>query len=161
LFKAIDEFPSSRVIFTMPNSDTDNKIISEMIDGYVKNNPGRAKSFISLGQLRYMSAITNVNIVLGNSSSGLIEVPVFNKPTVNIGTRQKGRLRASSVIDCEENATSISSAIDKALSEDFQKSLGHVHHPYKSGNASKAISKTLKSFNLDGILAKGFYDLKL
>ena len=161
LFKAIDEFPSSRVIFTMPNSDTDNKMIGEMIDGYVKSNPGRAKSFLSLGQLRYLSAITNVSVVLGNSSSGLIEVPVFNKPTVNIGDRQKGRLRASSVIDCEENATSISSAIDKVLSEDFQKSLGQVHHPYKSGNASKAISKTLKSFNLDGILAKGFYDLKL
>ena len=161
LFKAIDEFPSSRVIFTMPNSDTDNKIISEMIDGYVKNNPGRAKSFLSLGQLRYLSAITNVSVVLGNSSSGLIEVPVFNKPTVNIGDRQKGRLRASSVIDCEENVTSISSAIDKALSEDFQKTLRQVHHPYKSGDASKTISKTLKSFNLDGILAKGFCDLKL
>ena len=161
LLKAIDEFPSSRVIFTMPNSDTENKIIVEMIDGYVKNNPGRAKSFLSLGQLRYLSAITNVSVVLGNSSSGLTEVPVFNKPTVNIGDRQKGRLRASSVIDCEENVTSISSAIDKALSEDFQKTLGQVHHPYKSGDASKTISKTLKSFNLDGILAKGFYDLKL
>ena len=70
LFKAIDKFPSSRVIFTMPNSDTDNKIIGEMIDGYVKNDPGRAKSFLSLGQLRYLSAITNVSVVLGNSSSG-------------------------------------------------------------------------------------------
>ena len=127
----------------------------------IKSNPGRAKSFLSLGQLRYLSAITNVSVVLGNSSSGLIEVPVFNKPTVNIGDRQKGRLRASSVIDCEENVTSISSAIDKALSEGFQKTLGQVHHPYKSGDASKTISKTLKSFNLDGILAKGFYDLKL
>jgi UDP-N-acetylglucosamine 2-epimerase len=130
-----------------------------MINGYVKHNPDRATSFLSLGQLRYVSAIANVDIVLGNSSSGLIEVPVFNKPTVNIGTRQKGRLRASSVIDCEENATSISSAIDKALSEDFQKSLGQVLHPYKSGNASRAISKTLKSFNLAGVLVKEFYDL--
>ena len=108
--------------------------------------------------MRYLSAITNVSVVLGNSSSGLIEVPVFNKPTVNIGDRQKGRLRASSVIDCEENVTSISSAIDRALSEDFQKTLGQVHHPYKSGNASKAINKTLKSFNLDGVLVKEFYD---
>ena len=86
---------------------------------------------------------------------------MFNKPTVNIGDRQKGRLRASSVIDCEENVASISSAIDRALSEVFQKTLGQVHHPYKSGDASKTISKTLKSFNLDGILAKGFYDLRL
>jgi GDP/UDP-N,N'-diacetylbacillosamine 2-epimerase (hydrolysing) len=132
-----------------------------MIDDYVKRNLGRAKSFISLGQLKYLSAIKNVNIVLGNSSSGLIEVPIFNKPTVNIGDRQKGRLRASSVIDCDENATSISLAIKKAFSKDFQKTLGQVHHPYKSGNASKAISKTLKRFNLDGVLTKEFYDLKL
>jgi len=159
LFKAIDEFPSSHIIFTMPNSDMGNKIIGQMIDSYVKNNPDRAKSFISLGQLRYMSAITNVNIVLGNSSSGLMEVPLFNKPTVNIGTRQKGRLRASSIIDCEENVSSISSAIDKALSKDFQKTLGQVHHPYKSGNSSKTINKTLKSFNLEGVLVKEFYDL--
>jgi UDP-hydrolysing UDP-N-acetyl-D-glucosamine 2-epimerase len=158
LFKAIDEFPSSQIIFTMPNSDTGNKIIGQLIDSYVKNNPCRAKSFLSLGQVRYLSAITNVNIVLGNSSSGLMEVPLFNKPTVNIGTRQKGRLRASSVIDCEENTKSISSAIIKALSEDFQKTLGQVDHPYKSGNASKAISKVLKSFNLDGVLVKEFYD---
>jgi UDP-hydrolysing UDP-N-acetyl-D-glucosamine 2-epimerase len=158
IFKAIDEFPSSRVLFTMPNSDKDNKIIGKMIDGYIKKNPDRAKSFISLGQLRYLSAIKNVDIVLGNSSSGLTEVPIFNKPTVNIGDRQKGRLRASSVIDCEENVKSISLAINKALSEDFQKTLGQVHHPYKSGNASKAISKILKSFNLDGVLVKEFYD---
>ena len=131
-----------------------------MIDSYIKRNPDRAKSFISLGQLRYLSAIKNVNIILGNSSSGLTEVPIFNKPTVNIGDRQKGRLRASSVIDCEENVKSISLAINKALSEDFQKSLGDVYHPYKSGNASKEISKTLKNFNLDGILAKKFYNLK-
>jgi UDP-hydrolysing UDP-N-acetyl-D-glucosamine 2-epimerase len=158
ILKAIDEFPSSRVLFTMPNSDKDNKIIGKMIDGYIKRNSGRAKSFISLGQLRYLSAIKNVDVVLGNSSSGLTEVPIFNKPTVNIGDRQKGRLRASSVIDCEENVKSISLAINKALSEDFQKTLGQVHHPYKSGNASKAISKILKSFNLDGVLVKEFYD---
>ena len=160
ILKAIDEFPSSRVLFTMPNSDKDNKIIGKMIDGYINRDSGRAKSFISLGQLRYLSVIKNVDIVLGNSSSGLTEVPVFNKPTVNIGDRQKGRLRASSIIDCEENVKSISLAIDKALSEDFQKSLGDIYHPYKSGNASKAISKTLKNFNLDGVLTKEFYNLK-
>jgi GDP/UDP-N,N'-diacetylbacillosamine 2-epimerase (hydrolysing) len=144
----------------MPNSDKDNKIIGKMIDGYINRDSGRAKSFISLGQLRYLSVIKNVDIVLGNSSSGLTEVPVFNKPTVNIGARQKGRLRASSIIDCEENVKSLSLAIDKALSEDFQKSLGDIDHPYKSGNASKAISKTLKNFNLDGVLIKKFYNLK-
>jgi GDP/UDP-N,N'-diacetylbacillosamine 2-epimerase (hydrolysing) len=160
LFNAIDEFPSSRVIFTMPNSDTGNTIISKMIDDYVKKNPRRAKSFLSLGQLRYLSAIKNVNVVLGNSSSGLIEVPVFNKPTVNIGDRQKGRLRASSVIDCEEKHKAISQAISKALSENFQKTLRQIHHPYKSGNSSQAISKVLKNFKLDGILAKEFCDLK-
>jgi UDP-N-acetylglucosamine 2-epimerase (non-hydrolysing)/GDP/UDP-N,N'-diacetylbacillosamine 2-epimerase (hydrolysing) len=160
LFKAIDEFPSARVIFTMPNSDADNKIICKMINGYVKNNSSRAKSFLSLGQLRYLSAIENVNIVLGNSSSGLIEVPVFKKPTVNIGDRQKGRLRASSVIDCKEEHKAISQAINKALSENFQKTLRQVHHPYKSGNASKAIIEVLKSFKLDGVLAKEFCDLK-
>ena len=161
IFKSLDEFSSSRIIFTKPNSDTNNKIIGDMIDDYVKNNPDRAISFISLGQQRYFSAIKNADVVLGNSSSGLLEAPVFNKPTVNIGDRQKGRLRASSVIDCEEKAELISQAINRALSKDFQKSLSQIQNPYRAGNASKAISKTLKGFDLDRILIKDFFDLKL
>jgi len=161
IFKAMDEFSSSRIIFTKPNSDTNNQIIGEMIDDYVKNNPDRTKSFVSLGQLRYLSAINNVDVVLGNSSSGLLEAPVFNKPTVNIGDRQKGRLRASSVIDCEEKSELIIQAINQVLSKDFQNSLSQIQNPYRVGNASKTISKTLKSFDLDRVLIKEFHDLKL
>jgi UDP-hydrolysing UDP-N-acetyl-D-glucosamine 2-epimerase len=161
IFKALNEFPSSRIIFTKPNSDTNNKIIGDMIDEYVKNNPDRTKSFVSMGHLKYFSAIKNIDVVLGNSSSGLLEAPVFNKPTINIGDRQKGRLKASSVIDCEEKAELISQALNQALSKDFQNSLSHIQNPYRGGNASKSISKTLKSFDLDGILIKKFHDLKL
>ena len=160
IFKALKDYPSSRVIFTMANSDSKNKIIGEMIDSYVKNNHERAKYFISLGQLKYLSAVKHVNVVLGNSSSGLIEVPAFKKPTVNIGNRQKGRLRASSVIDCTEDNKAISEAIKKALSENFQKTLMQIQHPYDRAETSRVISNTLKNFSLDRILEKGFCDLK-
>lgn len=160
ILKALDGFTSSRIIFTMPNSDAKNKIIREMIEDYVKSHPERTKSFLSLGQAKYLSAVKYVNIILGNSSSGLIEAPVFKKPTVNIGFRQKGRLKASSVIDCTEDYKAISQAINKALSDDFQKSLEQVYHPYEGKDTSRKIKNVLKEIQLEAILKKGFCDLK-
>ncbi len=160
LFQALDNFPDAKIIFTKPNSDTDGRIIIQMLDDYVKKQPNRAKAYISMGQLAYLSAIKHVDIIIGNSSSGLIEVPAMKKPTVNIGERQRGRLRAASVIDCDNTAAAIMAAIKKALSQDFQNLLPNVISPYCGGNASFQIKKYLKSVDLEGILMKRFYDLE-
>ena len=143
----------------MPNADHNSKIIYDEITSFVKKNKN-AIAFKSLGSLKYLSCLKLCNVVLGNSSSGLIEVPAFHKPTVNIGNRQKGRLKASSVIDCSEDYKEISYAIEQALSEDFQKSLTQIHNFYEKKATSKIIKDTLKVFSLDRILEKGFYDLK-
>lgn len=160
LFNAFDYFPQARVIFTKPNSDTDGRLISQMIDEYVETHKERAIAFTSLGQLRYLSAIRHVDVVIGNSSSGLIEVPFFKKPTVNIGARQSGRLKAASVIDCMETSEDITRAISIALSAEFQKILKQGNSPYGSGNVSKRIVEVLKEANLDNIIMKKFYNIE-
>ncbi len=159
LLRALDQFPDASIIFTKPNADTDGRILIEMMDEYVENHSDRVRAFTSLGQTLYLSAIKNADVVIGNSSSGLIEVPAFKKATVNIGDRQKGRLKASSVIDCEENEMHITEAIYKALSPEFQDSLCNVYSPYGEGNASRRIKEQLKAVNLDRITIKEFYDL--
>jgi len=161
LLGALDQFPEASIIFTKPNADTNGRVLIRMIDEYVKKQPGRAKAFTSMGQLLYLSAIKNADVVIGNSSSGITEVPALNKPTVNVGNRQKGRLRASSVIDCEENEEQIISAIQTALSTEFQASLRQLPSPYGDGNSSILIKERLKTVALKGIIAKKFYDLEL
>ena len=158
LFTALDHFPDARIIFTKSNSDTDGRIIGQMIDRYVAERPARAIAVTSLGQLRYISAIKHMDIVIGNSSSGLIEVPFMKKPTINIGDRQRGRLNALSVIDCDETAEQIISAVNKALSPDFLSSLSEVASPYGEGNSSPRIKALLKTVDLDGILMKRFHE---
>ena len=160
LIEALDNLNETKLIFTMPNSDTDGRVIFQMIEKFVKKHPN-ANAFTSLGQLRYLSCIKYVDGVVGNSSSGLAEVPTFKKGTINIGDRQKGRLKAESVIDCEANKKSISSAIQKLYSAEFQAKLKTVKNPYGSGGASTAILKILESVSLDGILKKEFYNINL
>ena len=99
ILDALDNFKDLKVIFTKANSDTDGRIINKMIDEYVIKNKGKAKAFTSLGQLKYYSTIKYTDFVLGNSSSGILEVPTFKKPTINIGDRQKGRIQAFSIIN--------------------------------------------------------------
>jgi UDP-N-acetylglucosamine 2-epimerase (non-hydrolysing)/GDP/UDP-N,N'-diacetylbacillosamine 2-epimerase (hydrolysing) len=159
LLRALEHFPDASIIFTKPNADTNGRILIKMIDEYVENHPAQARAFISLGQTLYLSAVKNADVVIGNSSSGLVEVPALKKATVNIGDRQKGRLRAGSVIDCEEDEKQIIAAIHKALSPEFQDSLCDVVSPYGEGNASLRIKEQLKAVNLDGITIKEFYDL--
>ena len=101
LLKSLDKLNETTLIFTKPNSDKDGGIIIELIDDYVSQNHEKAVCFTSLGQLRYLSALQYVNVVVGNSSSGIYEVPIFKKPTINIGDRQKGRIMPKSVINCE------------------------------------------------------------
>lgn len=160
LLHALDELNDLRIIFTKANSDTDGRVINQMIDDYVAKNKGRAKAFVSLGQLRYLSAMKYVAAVVGNSSSGILEAPSIPVATVNIGDRQKGRIKAESVIDCETKSEEIVKAIRIALSDDFQEKVKTVKSPYGDGNVSDKIIKHIKSFlNKPLDLKKTFYDI--
>ncbi len=159
LLKALDFFPLAKIIFTKPNSDTDGRIIISLIDQYVEKNKGRSISFISMGQLRYLSALKLVDLIIGNSSSGLIEVPSFKKPTVNIGDRQEGRIAARSVINCGISSEEIVKSIELALSKDFQSSLKNLVNPYDNGNSSEEIIRIIKNIPLIPLLKKKFFDL--
>jgi GDP/UDP-N,N'-diacetylbacillosamine 2-epimerase (hydrolysing) len=160
LLIALDKFQDTNIIFTKPNSDTDGRVIIQLIDDYVKNNSQKAIAFTSLGQLRYLAAIQFMDVVVGNSSSGLIEVPSFKKATINIGDRQQGRVKAASVIDCEPDNKDIENAIKKALSEEFKKELKFSKNPYGDKNSSILIVDVLKSIDLNDIIKKQFYNLK-
>ncbi|WP_181403240.1 UDP-N-acetylglucosamine 2-epimerase [Aliarcobacter cryaerophilus] len=160
LLDAIDELEDTNIIFTKANSDTDGRVINQMIDEYVTKNSHKSIVFTSLGQLRYLSALQYVDAVVGNSSSGLAEAPSFRIGTINIGDRQKGRIKASSVIDCEPNKDSILKSFEKLYSKEFQETLKTTINPYGNGCASKKIVEILKSVDLGNILKKSFYDLR-
>lgn len=159
LLDFIDELEETNIIFTKANSDTNGRVINQMIDEYVAKNSHKAIGFTSLGQLRYLSALQYVDAVVGNSSSGLLEAPSFKKATINIGDRQKGRIKASSVIGCEPNKRSLKEAFDKLYSKGFQKKLSVVVNPYGNGIASQVILKILENIDFKNILKKTFYDL--
>lgn len=161
LLLALDEFPNLRIIFTKSNADSGGTKINAMIDEYTKNNSERAVAFYSLGAKRYLSAIKYANVVIGNSSSGIIETPSFKTPTVNIGDRQKGRIQAENIINCEPNKDVICSSIKKALSDTFCSTLKEVKSPYGNGNTSKLIITKIKEFlsKEDFCLKRRFYDI--
>ena len=159
ILNALDSLKDTHFIFTGANADNGGKIINEMAQSYCLKNPEKAIFAISLGQLRYLSAIKHADIVLGNSSSGICEVPSLKKATINIGNRQKGRIKAPSIIDTKCDKSKILKAIKKAYSKDFQAKLKSVKNPYGSGFASKKIIKVLENIKLNGILKKKFYDL--
>ena len=161
LLDAIDELEDTNIIFTKANSDTDGRVINQMIDEYVTKNSNKSIVFTSLGQLRYLSALQYVDAMVGNSSSGLAEAPSFKIGTINIGDRQKGRIKASSVIECEPNKDSILKSFEKLYSKEFQETLKTTINPYGDGCASKKIVEILKSVDLKNILKKSFYDLKV
>ncbi len=130
-----------------------------MIDEYVSSNSYKSVAFTSLGQLRYLSALQYVDAVVGNSSSGLTEAPSFKIATINIGDRQKGRIMADSVIDCDVTKSSIENAFKKLYSKEFRGGLVKVKNPYGSGGASLEIKNILKTIDLKNILKKSFYDI--
>jgi GDP/UDP-N,N'-diacetylbacillosamine 2-epimerase (hydrolysing) len=158
LLAALDELQDTRLIFTMPNADTDGRALFEMIRQFVETHSS-ACAFTSLGQLRYLSCIKEVDGVIGNSSSGLAEVPSFHKATVNIGDRQRGRLKAESVIDCAPERAAITAALQKLYSAEFQAMLPAVKNPYGEGGAAEKIVPILRDIALDGLLKKSFYDI--
>ena len=158
LLNSIDELEDTNIIFTKSNSDTDGRVINQMIDAYVSRN-NNAVSFISMGQVRYLSALKFVDAVVGNSSSGLTEAPIFGIGTINIGDRQKGRINLVSVINCNPTKESISNAFNELYSERFQKVLSIVKSPYGNGGTSEKIKNIVKNFDLKNILKKSFYDV--
>ncbi len=160
ILAALDRFPQICWIFTLPNADMESRVIIKSIEEYVKKNPGRTFLFSSLGQLRYLSLMRNSIVMVGNSSSGIIEAPSFKLPVVNIGSRQKGRIMAKNIINvtsCEENK--IVHAIDKAISEKFRGLLKVLENPYGGGNVSKRVINVLKKVSLTDKFRKHFYDL--
>jgi GDP/UDP-N,N'-diacetylbacillosamine 2-epimerase (hydrolysing) len=158
LLAALAELKNTNLIFTMPNADTDGRALIEMVHQFVAQHP-HARAYTSLGQLRYLSCIAQVDGVVGNSSSGLAEVPSFKKGTVNIGDRQRGRLQAESVINCAPARRGIGTALATLYDADFQASLSQVRNPYGEGGASERVVKIIKQIELNGIAKKSFYDL--
>lgn len=159
LLNALDTLTNTHIIFTKANSDTDGRIINKLIDDYVNSNPSKSVAFASLGQLRFLSALQYVDGVVGNSSSGLAEAPSFKIGTINIGDRQKGRIKASSVIDAEPDYQSILKAIEHLYSDSFKETLITTKNPYGEGSASSEIIQIIKNTSLKHILKKSFFDL--
>ena len=144
ILAALERFPQASVAFTYPNADTGGRALISAIDAFVKKHPQRARAFVSLGQQRYLSLMREADVVVGNSSSGLIEAPALRKAVVNVGDRQRGRLKAASVIDAAEDADAIASAVTRALSAPFRETLRGVQSLYGAGDAGGAIAAQLK-----------------
>ncbi len=159
LLAALDAFPDAHIVFTLPNADPGGRAIIPALEAYVARHLDRCRLYASLGQLRYLSLMRQVQVVIGNSSSGIIEAPTFGAATVNIGDRQKGRLRARSVIDCVAERFSIEQAIARAVEPEFQSLLPTMENPYGAGDASGRMLAVLRSVNLSELGRKPFFDL--
>ncbi len=158
LLDALDEFQDHQIILTYPNADDGGRRIIPILENYAKQHPNRVCAIPSLGQKRYLSTVKNAAVVIGNSSSGIIEVPAFNVPTVNIGVRQKGRLAAKSVLNCIATKAAISAAITTAVTGSYKIPGETIINPYGAGNASAQAIQMLKSLEFEP--SKPFYDLK-
>lgn len=159
LCDALAEFPDATILVTGVNADPGNAAIRKLIMALTSGHGSTIVARESLGQRRYLSALRQAAVVIGNSSSGLIEAPAAGVPTVNIGPRQRGRLRAPSVIDCGETASEIAAAIRRALDPAFREAAFRTAPPYGSGGAAMMITRILREVRLDGILMKSFHDL--
>ena len=158
LLAALSEERDTQLIFTMPNADTDGRVIQAMIRDFVAEHPN-SRAFTSLGQLRFLSCVRHVDAVVGNSSSGLLEAPTFHTPTINIGARQRGRLEATSVIDCEPTRESISAALARLDDPEFQAVVATTTNPYGAPGASDAIVGLIERTPTQDLLVKRFHDL--
>ena len=158
LLEALEYFHSHQVIFTYPNADDGGREIIPLIESYASSNSGRVLAIPSLGQMRYLSAVKYADAVIGNSSSGIIEVPSFDVPTVNVGVRQQGRLAAKSVLHCSATVDAILEAIELAVSRNYKKEDEKVLNPYGQGSASLKVIEMIKSFDFSRM--KVFYDLE-
>lgn len=161
LLEAISKFPDMKFVFTKANADSGGRLINRMIDDFVSKYSGNCIAFKSLGLKRYLSLLKYSEFVLGNSSSGIVEAPCFNIPTINVGNRQAGRIKAESIIDCDSDSVEIVQAIKKARSNSFRELAKKSVNPYFGEDTAKQIVKTIKFFliNRKIDLRKKFYDL--
>lgn len=159
ILKALQSIENLQIIFTKTNSDTDGRVINKLIDEFVKNNEDRSASFVSLGQLRYINLLRYASLMIGNSSSGIIETPYFKLPVVNIGDRQEGRILAQNIINTPPSYYLVKKAIIKALSPKFQKSLKNMTDPYFKENTANKIFSKITSLKKISHTKKKFFDL--
>ncbi len=158
MLAALDAFADYRVVISGVNADTGNSEIAAVVQRFAANNEGRALFVDSLGHRRYLSALNFAETLIGNSSSGIVEAPSVGTPSVNIGDRQKGRLRAASIIDCGESRLEIEDAITRALDPDFLKTAWQDEPPYGRSGASVKIKNVLATVSLENIITKPFHD---
>lgn len=158
ILNALDELKNINIIFTKSNADSGGREINMMIDEFVRTH-NNSISFISLGRRQYLSTIKYVDIVLGNSSSGIVEVPSFRKATINIGDRQRGRIKAKSIIDCETKKEDILRAIKQAYSTEFQEVLKTIKNPYEKENGLEEMLDIIKNVDLSKSIRKKFFNI--
>jgi UDP-N-acetylglucosamine 2-epimerase (non-hydrolysing)/GDP/UDP-N,N'-diacetylbacillosamine 2-epimerase (hydrolysing) len=159
LVDALESLPDATVVMTYPNADMGGRAMAQIGESYAARHPGRVFLFPSLGRLRYLSAMRACDALIGNSSSGIVEAPAMRKPAINIGPRQDGRLKATSIIDCGERRDDIVRAIREALSPVFAQVASATQSLYGDCDASTRIKEALKRWTRPVTLAKRFYDL--
>ena len=158
LLQVLENLKDTQLIFTKANADPEGRRMNKLLGTFVSSHKDRSVLFSSLGSLRYLSLMKQVDALIGNSSSALVEAPSLHVAAVNIGDRQKGRLKTTNVIDCVPTKAGISSAIARVYSKDFRQRLKKVRNPYGDGHSSSRILKVLKSINLENLVVKKFYD---
>ena len=159
LLSAIDKHNEYNYVFIQGNSDAGGQIVSQKIKFYVEQH-GNCKLFASLRSEVYTSVVANAAALMGNSSSGIVEAPALKVPTINIGDRQKGRLQANSIINCEPKTEEVSEAIAELASDKFQERMRNIQNPYGDGDVSRRICERIKQTLYEGVdLKKKFYDL--
>ena len=160
LIAAMEHYSNYCYIITKANADTGGEIVNDMLAAYAKKHNDRILMVDSLGVLRYLSALKYAAMVVGNSSSGIMEAPIFKIPTINIGDRQRGRLKAESVINCESKENAIVKAIQKAGSDSFREKLKNFYNPYYCAQTSERIAEIIHKNVIGKIeLKKSFYDI--
>ena len=160
LIDSLDNLEDTLLIFTKSNADVGGRLINTMIDQYVAVNQNKALAFSSLGQQRYLSALKYIDAIVGNSSSGIVEAPTFGVASINIGERQKGRIRAESVLDVPFESCAITKAIELIYRDEYQAMLKTVKNPYEKKNSAQRVVQILKSIDFDKLLTKSFCDIK-
>lgn len=156
---AIKQEENSFFVFSKANADTDGRIINSMIDEFVKNNPNISKAFSTLGTLRFLSVLKVSDAIIGNSSSGIIEAPSLGIPTINLGDRQKGRIQAKSVLNCDVDSIQFKEALKKTKDQNFKNEVVSYKNPFGEGNTTEKIINILKQTNFNLLKTKKFYDL--